>query len=140
MRALSLYAKRSGASTVTHGGKWTATHRYLLAVTAIFVIAAAALWLTAPGHTGSGYRVTVERGAPERDGKIDINDADADTLTLLPGIGPVLGQRIVDYRQAHGPFTAPEQLLQVQGIGQKTLEGLRDYITWEENDEDSGGG
>ena len=125
---------------MTHGGKWTATHRYLLAVTAIFAIVAAALWLTAPGHTGPGYRVTVERGASERDGKIDVNAADADTLTLLPGIGPVLGQRIVDYRETHGPYTAPEQLLQVQGIGPKTLAGLQDYITWEENDENTGGG
>lgn len=116
------------------------THRYLLAVTAIFAIVAAALWLTAPGHTGPGYRVTVERGASEQGEKIDVNAADADTLTLLPGIGPVLGQRIVDYRETHGPYTAPEQLLQVQGIGPKTLEGLRDYITWEENDENSGGG
>ena len=116
------------------------THRYLLAVTAIFVIAAAALWLTVPGRAGPGYRVTVERGASEHDGKININAADADTLTLLPGIGPVLGQRIVDYRDAHGPYTAPEQLLEVQGIGPKTLEGLQDYITWEDNDENSGGG
>ncbi|MBQ3725297.1 MAG: helix-hairpin-helix domain-containing protein [Oscillospiraceae bacterium] len=125
---------------MTHAGKWTVTHRYLLSVTAIFAIVAAALWLTAPGHTGPGYRVTVERGASEQGGKIDVNAADADTLTLLPGIGPVLGQRIVDYRETHGPYTAPEQLLQVQGIGPKTLEGLRDYITWEENDENSGGG
>lgn len=125
---------------MTHAGKWTATHRYLLAVTVLFVIAASVLWLTAPGHSGPGYRVTVERGGAQRDGKIDINGADADTLTMLPGIGPVLGQRIVDYREAHGPYTDPEQLLQVQGIGPKTLEGLQDYITWEGNDENSGGG
>lgn len=125
---------------MTQGAKCTATHRYLLALTAVFSIVLALLWLTAPGRTGRSYRVATERGTESAEEKIHINTADADALTLLPGIGEVLAQRIVDYREAHGPFTAPEQLLEVQGIGEKTLSLLRDYITWEENDEDSGGG
>ena len=66
---------------------------------------------------------------------IDINTADADRLDALPGIGPVLAQRIIDWRTANGPFTDPEQLLEVDGIGQATLDRLRDHITTEETGE-----
>ena len=60
---------------------------------------------------------------------IDINKASAAALDLLPGIGPVLAQRIVEYREEHGGFTLPEDLLAVEGIGEATLEDLREYIT-----------
>ena len=67
--------------------------------------------------------------------KVNINTADADELETLPGIGPVLAQRIIDWRTANGPFTCPEDLLQVSGIGQTTLDGLRDRIITEETQE-----
>ena len=50
-------------------------------------------------------------------------------LDRLPGIGPTKAQAIVDYRTEHGPFQSTEQLLEVSGIGEATLEGLLDYIT-----------
>ena len=49
-----------------------------------------------------------------------------------PDITRVLAQRIIDWRTANGPFTDPEQLLEVDGIGQATLDRLRDHITTEE--------
>ncbi len=63
------------------------------------------------------------------DGKININTADARTLEDLPGVGPALAERIIRYREQNGPFSTVEELTNVSGIGEKTLEGLRDYAT-----------
>lgn len=59
---------------------------------------------------------------------IDINKADATTLQQLPSIGPVLAQRIVDYRQANGPFSKPEDLMNVSGIGPKLFDKIKAFI------------
>jgi len=60
-----------------------------------------------------------------RDGaRIDVNRASAGDLELLPGVGPTLAKRIVSHRATHGPFGRAEDLLQVHGIGQRTLERL----------------
>lgn len=61
--------------------------------------------------------------------KVDINKATVAELTALPGVGDALAQRIVDYRDEQGPFTAPEQLMNVRGIGEKSFEKLRDQVT-----------
>lgn len=60
---------------------------------------------------------------------IDLNSASRDELQELPGIGPTLAERIVSYRRQHGPFEQVEDLLQVAGIGEATLAGLRDQVT-----------
>ena len=61
--------------------------------------------------------------------QVDLNAATAQELERLPDIGPSLAQRILQYRQAHGPFRRAEELLQVPGIGPKTYEALREHIT-----------
>jgi len=61
--------------------------------------------------------------------KIDINRAEPWLLEALPGIGEVLAQRIVDYRSQNGPFKRIEDLLKVSGIGEATLDKIKDYIT-----------
>jgi competence protein ComEA len=61
--------------------------------------------------------------------KIDINRAESWLLDALPGIGEVTAQAIVDYRNANGLFHRIEDLLNVKGIGQGTLEKIKDYIT-----------
>ena len=66
--------------------------------------------------------------APEITFPIDINRATRRELMALPGIGDVLAERILDYRAFHGRFTAPEQLLQVEGIGKTRLEEILDLI------------
>lgn len=62
------------------------------------------------------------------DGIVPVNDADLYELTELPGIGETLGQRIIDERETGGPFVYPEDLLAVRGIGEKTLDGIRDML------------
>ncbi|PIE58359.1 MAG: hypothetical protein CSA33_04000 [Desulfobulbus propionicus] len=56
----------------------------------------------------------------------NINDAGARELMLLPGIGPSLAAKIIAYRQKHGPFSSPKELLSVTGIGPKTLQRILD--------------
>ena len=62
-------------------------------------------------------------------GKININTASVSLLQTLPNIGETLAKRIVDYRNEHGDFTVPEDLLLVEGIGEKRMEQIREYIT-----------
>ena len=60
---------------------------------------------------------------------VNINTADAAALETLPGIGEVLAATIIQYRDEHGPFGVVEELLEVSGIGEVTLEELRDLVT-----------
>lgn len=62
------------------------------------------------------------------DGRIRLNSADASALEMLPGVGPVLAARIVEYRDRNGPFLAVEDLLDVPGIGEAKLEALRESV------------
>ncbi|MFQ5875970.1 MAG: helix-hairpin-helix domain-containing protein [Dehalococcoidia bacterium] len=62
---------------------------------------------------------------------ININTASLELLQTLTGIGPVRAQAIIDYREANGPFRRIEDILSVQGIGEKTFEAIRDQITVE---------
>ena len=61
--------------------------------------------------------------------RININSASAQELEVLPGIGPALAARIVAYRQEQGPFSTIEELENVSGIGPRTLDQLRPFIT-----------
>lgn len=69
--------------------------------------------------------------AATESGLININTATLAQLDSLPGIGPVIAQRIIDYREQHGPFTSVSQLTLVEGIGEKRLAAIIDLITIE---------
>jgi competence protein ComEA len=60
---------------------------------------------------------------------VDLNAASPATLETLPRIGPVLAQRIVDWRTDHGRFTSVDELAEVSGIGPALLDGVRDLVT-----------
>jgi comEA protein len=63
--------------------------------------------------------------------RIDLNTATAGQLEVLPGIGPALAARIVEYRTTSGPFRSVDELDEVKGIGPRILERLRPLITVE---------
>jgi competence protein ComEA len=65
----------------------------------------------------------------EANPRININTADAASLDTLPGIGPAIAGRIIDYREANGPFTRVEELARVDGISAAMVDKLRDQIT-----------
>lgn len=77
-------------------------------------------------------RVTPVRTASslaENDEDLWINRADKDALLTLPGIGDVLAERILDYRTAHGSFTSLDELKLIEGIGEKTMESIENYLS-----------
>jgi competence ComEA-like helix-hairpin-helix protein len=60
---------------------------------------------------------------------INLNSATSTDLELLPGVGPVLAKRIIDFRKTHGGFLSVEGLLEVKGIGAKTFKEISQYVT-----------
>lgn len=80
---------------------------------------------SAPGSVPSQPSAT--QAAPA--GLININTADKTALMTLDGIGEVKAQAILDYRAENGPFAGVNELLNVSGIGEKTLDKIRPYIT-----------
>jgi len=79
----------------------------------------------ASGSTGSAPSV----GGADTSSKVNVNSASAVELEALPGIGEVIAQEILDYRTANGPFASVDDLLDVSGIGEVTLENIRDLVT-----------
>ena len=66
--------------------------------------------------------------------QLNINEADESELTLLPRIGETLAKRIVEYRTVHGSFSSIDDLMQVKGIGSKTLARLRPYCQTDQSE------
>jgi competence protein ComEA len=84
---------------------------------------------TISGSPEAGQAATGAFDAGETTGKLNINTATTSELVALPGVGEVTAQRIVDYRNANGPFHSVDELDHVQGISARTIEGLRDLVT-----------
>lgn len=103
--------------------------RLLPVAVALVVVLAALLWY--PPLWQRGYAPVNPAPYVDTDGGLlNINTAGAEALTLLPGIGPAKAEAIVAYRAAHGPFSSGEELLEVKGIGPKTLHDIEGLITW----------
>ncbi|MGN0736156.1 MAG: helix-hairpin-helix domain-containing protein [Anaerovoracaceae bacterium] len=73
------------------------------------------------GNTGSMSGIS--------NGKVNINMADSVTLQTIPGIGPSKAERIIEYRETNGRFTKTEDIKNVTGIGDKTYDSIKNYIT-----------
>lgn len=89
----------------------------------------------APRPPGSRTTVVGPVAPPAADRKsppaerVNLNTAGIEELTTLPGIGETIARRIVAYRELHGRFQRPEDLVAVNGIGPKTFDRLRDWVT-----------
>lgn len=68
-------------------------------------------------------------GGVSGDGRVNINTATAAELETLPRVGPAMAARILEWRESNGRFSSVEDLLAVTGIGEKTLDGMRDLVT-----------
>ncbi|MEU6646516.1 ComEA family DNA-binding protein [Saccharomonospora sp. NPDC046836] len=78
---------------------------------------------------GAAADVGVPPGTGAGETKVDLNAADEEQLDSLPGVGEVTVQRILEWRAEHGRFTAVEQLREVEGIGEKRFERIREQVT-----------
>ena len=87
-----------------------------------------ALNLAAPLNNGDLIHVPPLGDVPQR---VNLNAAGAWLLEALPGIGPTLAGRVVEYRSQNGPFKNVEDLMMVEGSGQATYDGLKDLVTVE---------
>lgn len=87
--------------------------------------------VTEPGEISAsgGAAAAASAGVSTSTGKININTADSETLQELNGVGPSTAQKIIDYRTSRGSFGSIEDIKNVSGIGDKTYEKLKDFIT-----------
>ena len=90
-------------------------YRAVAGLVLALVLAASASAAEAPKSEGGGK-------------KVNINTADATQLVLLPRVGPSVAQRILAHRKENGPFKKAEDLMLVQGIGEKTFELIKPYV------------
>ena len=116
----------------TAWGEWA-----LLGLTALSLSLLLGLFLRdrravdAPAFVETELTAPIEEVRPDPS-PVNLNTADAEALTALPGIGEELARRIVEYREEHGPFEAVEDLTEVSGIGQGKLAALEGLVTVEE--------
>ena len=109
----------------------------LLAVTAAFICVLIGIFI-GRNTAGESYilspsdnqQTVIPSGTEHtQSGKIDLNHATVSQLSMLPGIGETLAQRIIQYREEHGDFLSVDDLTLVNGIGDKKLEGVAEYLT-----------
>ncbi len=110
------------------------TEIFLMALTAIFLCSLTVLALRDRRATqAQDLVVETEVEVPQEEvlpdlTPLDLNTATAEELDTLPGIGPELARRILEYREEHGPFTSVEELLNVSGIGEAKLADLEGRV------------
>ena len=92
------------------------THMNARTVLSFILVAAAALTIAG----------SVEAAQPA--GVVNVNTASTEQLQLLPRVGPALAGRIIDFREANGPFRTVDEIVAVKGIGETSLEKLEPYI------------
>jgi len=106
-----------------------------------FVARSQALASLTPSTPATGAVTPASHRKPAlKEGGINVNSASAAELVQLPGIGASYAERIVAYRNEHGPFATVNELEHVKGIGKKRLEQIRPFLTVGETRKDSSNG
>ncbi|WP_423189596.1 helix-hairpin-helix domain-containing protein [Alkalibacterium sp. f15] len=85
------------------------------------------IYIPVEGEEMVGIEISLE-GGHAKDAKININDANEQTLSQLNGIGPSKANDIIEYREKNGPFESIDEIIKVSGIGEKTYEKISEYI------------
>ena len=122
-------------------GFLTKSESGLLILTLVFLVLMVCIFREIQTEEIAGdYVITTQKAAqepvtPMPEPLVNVNTADLETLDKLSGIGPALAERIIAYREEHGPFQTVEDLLEVKGIGEATLEEFRQEITLGEETE-----
>ena len=106
-------------------------HTFGGAIIIVTVVFSAALFLDVPFK--KDYKLsTVDTSRPEAvillERKININTATRNDLQALPGVGPAVAGKIVEFRGKNGKFNSIEELDEVKGIGEKTIERIRPFV------------
>jgi competence protein ComEA len=120
------------------------TQSLLIKAAMLIVTIAVVLWIGWPAPKEEGWQAEpvqpsaaqVPAASPaaamvpaKSSSKVNLNRASADELQTLPGVGPVLAQRMVEWRKAHGRYRTVDDLQEVKGIGKKRMEQLRPLVT-----------
>lgn len=107
---------------------WSAREQVPLAIVLALAWLGVVLWWLMHGGC-SGRTIDFDRAPPLRaEFRVDINGADWPEFAQLPGVGETLARRIVEYRDSHGPFRSPDELLHVPGIGRATLDRITPFL------------
>ncbi len=109
---------------------WLLRRTDQLLLAALLLLAGLGMLLWARGQAGpEGRLIDIDQASPlTADFRVDINQASWPELTQLPGIGPTLARRIVEYRLMHGPFRCLKEVEKVRGIGPKKLQQIKPYL------------
>jgi competence protein ComEA len=92
-------------------------------------LVALATLLASPAQAQTARTKTVDQAAAKPTVQVNLNTATVADLQELPGVGAKVAARIVEYRQKQGPFKRIEELMNIQGIGEKSFLKLRPQIT-----------
>ena len=115
--------------------------RAMLMTLALFALAAlpsAAQQQKAAGGSNGSSRSSAAKASATPSSPVNINTATQAQIEALPGIGPKVAQRIIEYRQKNGQFKKVEDLMNVKGIGEKSFLKLKPYLTVSEKTDHPG--
>lgn len=113
------------------------TQWILISITAVFFFILIGIFVgrntAGPYIPIDSTKETISQTQSQLDGKIDINTATTEQLQLIPGIGPSIADRIIEYRTENGGFKTIEEIQNVNGIGEKKFNEMKPYIKVQAN-------